>query len=123
MTIEDCESLLNGYRIGPDGALAESAGNGNGFKLGGSGLRVSHRVRGCTAAGNKGCGFTSNSNPALDLRACEAFNNGLHNLTYYYYQARRARPRKHLAACAFEDRADFDREELAARLLDEYGER
>lgn len=123
VTIEDCESWLNGYRIGPDGALAESAGNGNGFKLGGSGLRVSHRVRGCTAAGNKGCGFTSNSNPALDLRACEAYDNAQENLKFYYYQARLARPRKRLAACSFEDRAGFDREELAAHLLGEYGER
>ncbi len=58
------------------GALSATAGNGNGFKLGGSGMEVAHRAVGCMAAGNRGAGFTSNSNPFMSLLRCRAYNNG-----------------------------------------------
>jgi hypothetical protein len=50
-------------------------GNGNGFKVGGEGLSVRHHVRHSLAFRNKADGFTSNSNPALYLTNCTAFDN------------------------------------------------
>ena len=59
------------------GALCPTAGNGNGFKLGGSGMEVEHRAVSCMAAGNRGAGFTSNSNPFISLLRCKAYNNDI----------------------------------------------
>ena len=79
--LEDCRSWLNGYAL-RDGSPAETRGNGNGFKLGGSGLAVDHAAYGCEAFGNRGFGFTSNSNPHMRLSACLAGSN---RKNYFFY--------------------------------------
>ena len=80
--LEKCRSWLNGTAM-RNGKLVKTRGNGNGFKLGGSGLPEDHESIGCEAVGNRGCGFTSNSNPHMRLISCRAENNG-ENYTYYF---------------------------------------
>ncbi|MCR4621595.1 MAG: right-handed parallel beta-helix repeat-containing protein [Clostridiales bacterium] len=70
-----CKSFLNGYDHVNGASLHPSNGNGNGFKLGGSGLAVNHCVIRCEAFGNKGSGFTSNSNPQMNLLCCRSEDN------------------------------------------------
>ena len=82
--LEDCESCLNGYAPLPDGTLRRTAGNGNGFKLGGSGQAADHRAHRCRAVGNAGYGFTSNSNPRMELVGCRAENNGKRGIEFYF---------------------------------------
>ncbi len=78
-----CRSWLNGFTL-QDGRLVRTRGNGNGFKLGGSGLAVDHEVFRCEAEGNSGIGFTSNSNPHMRLKDCDARNNSGGNYFFYY---------------------------------------
>ena len=121
MTIENCKSFLNGYKLDEDGNLVSTAGNGNGFKLGGSGIKVRHRVISSEACGNKKDGFTSNSNPAVDMSRCRSYNNGKLNFHYYYYRARHAIPEKCIALCSFEDNETFDRDAVLRELSLIYG--
>jgi hypothetical protein len=57
---EDCEASNNG--VTESGQFTEDS-DGNGFKLGGSGIAVDHVLVGCKAYDNKKHGFTANSNP------------------------------------------------------------
>ena len=85
VVIENCESSRNGYIYDEEGNLSPSEGNGNGFKLGGSGERVDHIVRNSVARKNRGCGFTNNSNPSMILTGCKGNGNENGNLGYYVY--------------------------------------
>ena len=96
--LRECVSGLNGYRLLPDGSLTETAGNGNGFKLGGSGLCIAHKAEKCEAAYNKGNGFTSNSNPMMTLIRCVSRFSGNANLDYYY-SGPKAKARRRFLAC------------------------
>ena len=120
VSIERCQSYMNGYRIDENGTLAEGAGNGNGFKLGGSGLAVRHVVKDCTAAGNKCDGFTSNSNPIMVLERCTAYQNAHKNCFYYFYAAVKARPEKIIRDCSFAGGTEFAAKELLEQLRDRY---
>ncbi|MBR2596235.1 MAG: glycosyltransferase [Solobacterium sp.] len=80
--LEDCRSWLNGW-IFRHGQLCRTAGNGSGFKLGGSGLAIDHEAVRCEAVGNRGYGFSSNSNPHLRISGCHAANNS-RNFAYYF---------------------------------------
>ena len=52
--------------------------DGNGFKLGGSGVPTAHVVTNCIAIENLHHGFTDNNNPAaLKITNCTAFENNL----------------------------------------------
>ena len=82
--LQDCRSWMNGYSLTEEGTLRETEGNGNGFKLGGSGLGIAHIAESCEAIGNKRAGFTSNSNPMMELRRCSAGYNQKENMQYYY---------------------------------------
>ena len=82
VSLVDCRSFLNGYLF-RNGKLIKSRGNGNGFKLGGSGLPADHEAVDCEAYGNQGCGFTSNSNPHMRLISCCSENNR-ENYAFYY---------------------------------------
>jgi hypothetical protein len=74
VTIKNCLAFNNGltsYGIG----TANS--DGNGFKLGGEVIAVSHKIINCIAFNNSAHGFTDNSNPGtLYFENCTAFNNG-----------------------------------------------
>ena len=80
--LRECRSWLNGYTL-REGRMVKTKGNGNGFKLGGSGLAADHEALDCEAVGNLGFGFTSNSNPRMRLAGCRAGNN-LENYAYYF---------------------------------------
>ena len=59
------------------------------------------------AFGNRGSGFSSNSNPRMNVTGCRAGNNGGANFTFYF-SGRKARVRKTIKNCTELDRADFD---------------
>ena len=104
--LEECQSWMNGYRLEKDG-LRETKGNGNGFKLGGSGQRVRHRALGCEAVANKLYGFTSNSNPWMYLRNCRAGNNVRENY-WYSFTAPDTAAKEVRKDCIEQDLAEFD---------------
>ena len=116
VVLEDCRSWMNGYRLS-DGRLQPTKGNGNGFKLGGSGQRVPHRAIGCEAIGNRSNGFTSNSNPWMHLERCSSGNNGSKNYQYYYTSPFAA-VEKEFVACDACDAPGFDRLEWLGKRLE-----
>ena len=118
--IEDCESYLNGYVVARDGAVFPTRGNGNGFKLGGSGIYAEHIVRKCIAEGNKRDGFTSNSNPYMNLEDCVSRNNGRKNISYGYYEGARTRNSCRIVHCDTSDNKDFDRNALEYSLQERF---
>ncbi|MCC8069200.1 MAG: dockerin type I domain-containing protein [Ruminococcus sp.] len=73
VTIQNCIAFRNGYT--EDGRGYGDC-DGNGFKLGGSGVGTAHVVVNCLAFENLHCGFTDNNNPNLEsLTNCTSFNN------------------------------------------------
>lgn len=75
VTIKNCVAFQNGYS--PDGVELK---NGNGFKLGGRALEVSHIVYNCVAFYNKANGFDDNSNSGtITLTNCTSYMNGKSN--------------------------------------------
>ena len=113
--LKDCLSWMNGYRLLQDGTLTETEGNGNGFKLGGSGLAIRHRAEFCEAVGNRGMGFTSNSNPMMYLHGCVAGNNLKGNILYYYTGAAGSK--------VFADCREYTEEVSCETLLERLGQK
>lgn len=75
VTIRNCIAMRNGKT--EDGTTRRSC-DGNGFKLGGSGVGTPHVVTNCIAIENLHNGFTDNNNPsALKITNCTAFNNNV----------------------------------------------
>jgi len=75
VTLQNCVAFRNGFT-----EFGEGYGqcDGNGFKLGGSGVGSAHVVKNCLAFENLNCGFTDNNNPKLgSLTDCTAYNNGV----------------------------------------------
>ncbi|MGN0607137.1 MAG: dockerin type I domain-containing protein [Oscillospiraceae bacterium] len=75
VTLRNCIAFRNGFT-----EFGEGYGDcdGNGFKLGGSGVGSAHIVENCLAFENLNCGFTDNNNPLLEsLTNCTAFNNNV----------------------------------------------
>lgn len=74
--IENCWAFKNGYLKNG----AQSSGNGNGFKMGGSDLRdLRHNVvlKNCLAFDNRVKGFDQNNNRgSMTLYNCTGYNNG-----------------------------------------------
>lgn len=75
VTIKNSVAFSNGYST-----TGESLKNGQGFKLGGRAIEVSHKVENCVAFYNKSNGFDDNSNPgSISLKKCTSFENGNRN--------------------------------------------
>jgi len=73
VTIKNSIAFRNGFT-----EFGEGYGDcdGNGFKLGGSGVGTAHIVENCLAFENLHCGFTDNNNPKLgSITNCTAVNN------------------------------------------------
>lgn len=84
VTLENCVSYKNGYRLLPDGTDEPyNAGGNNGFKLGGENVGVRHILKNCIAYDNAANGITTNSNPALALYNVISYNNGRANFRLY----------------------------------------
>ncbi len=77
VTLKNCIAFRNGYT--EDGRGYGDC-DGNGFKLGGSGIGSAHVAINCLAFENLHCGFTDNNNPKLgSLINCTAVNNDIHS--------------------------------------------
>ncbi|KGE72762.1 right-handed parallel beta-helix repeat-containing protein [Spirochaeta lutea] len=72
VVIQYCIAYRNGILM--DGTKTQAGRNG--FKLGGEGLAVPHQVSHSLAFQNGAHGFTSNSNPAIQLDHVTSFDNG-----------------------------------------------
>ncbi len=59
------------------------AGNGNGFKMGGSSITGYHTLINSVAFGNKAKGIDSNSCPDIQVKQSTAFNNESYNVAFY----------------------------------------
>lgn len=74
VTLKNCIAFNNGITTS---GIGTSNSDGNGFKLGGESIAVSHIVENCIAFNNLASGFTDNSNPGtLSFTNCTSFNNG-----------------------------------------------
>ena len=76
--LENCIAYNNGRRIDNTGH-----GDGNGFKLGGDGIAVKHKISNSVSFNNDLNGITTNSNPALIVENCTIFGNHETNLNLY----------------------------------------
>ncbi|MCR4676646.1 MAG: hypothetical protein K5634_05395, partial [Sphaerochaetaceae bacterium] len=64
-------------------AVEMEAGNGNGFKMGGSNLAGGHTLINSIAYENKTKGIDSNSCPDIKAFNCTSYNNGSYNIAMY----------------------------------------
>ncbi|MBE5796983.1 MAG: hypothetical protein E7327_06340 [Clostridiales bacterium] len=78
VTIRNSVAYLNGFL--EDGT---SAGNGNGFKLGGSNIPGGHVLENSYAFFNKSKGIDSNSCPDVVVKDCVSYNNLRYNVAFY----------------------------------------
>ena len=78
VVIENCIAYGNGYL--EDGT---NAGNGNGFKMGGSSISGYHELINSIAFNNKAKGIDSNSCPDIKVENCITFNNESYNIALY----------------------------------------
>lgn len=78
VTIQNCVAYANGYL--EDGT---NAGNGNGFKMGGSSMSGYHKLINSVAFDNKAKGIDSNSCPDIQVTNCTTYNNGGSNIALY----------------------------------------
>ncbi len=62
---------------------AMEAGNGNGFKMGGSSMPGGHTLINSIAYENRAKGIDSNSCPDIKVYNCTSFNNGSYNVAMY----------------------------------------
>lgn len=76
--VRNCVAYSNGYL--EDGTVA---GNGNGFKLGGSSISGKHQLINCYAFWNLSKGIDSNSCPDIIVENCISYNNGTYNVAFY----------------------------------------
>lgn len=82
VTIEDCVAFKNGYVYDASGRVIE-AGNGNGFKMGGSGISGHHVLKNSITYENKAKGIDSNSCPDIEIFNNVSFNNEGPNIAIY----------------------------------------
>lgn len=88
ITIKNSIAFRNGQTVA--GVFTDNS-DGNGFKLGGSGVGTPHIVINCIAFENKNHGFTDNNNPtALQVSNCTSFNNSRDNGGKANFQMNRA---------------------------------
>ncbi|MBO6138214.1 MAG: hypothetical protein J6O71_06330 [Lachnospiraceae bacterium] len=76
--IKNCISFRNGYDL-----QLNKRGNGNGFKLGGTGIPVGHFLYNCIAWDNCKKGIDTNTNPKTNIKRCISFNNHDANVGLY----------------------------------------
>lgn len=91
VVLNNCVTFKNGYvlldheggQICLDGTYEQSAGNGNGFKMGGESLSGFHELNNSYAFYNKAKGIDSNSCPDIQVRKSISFNNESYNVAFY----------------------------------------
>ncbi|MCM1528294.1 MAG: fibronectin type III domain-containing protein [Bacteroides sp.] len=85
--IRNSVAFKNGYDIGADGQEIV-AGNGNGFKMGGSSITGYHTLKNSVAFGNRAKGIDSNSCPDIQVYNSTSFNNESNNVAFYTNDAK-----------------------------------
>ncbi len=88
VVIQNSIAYKNGYVLLKNGALdldgtETDAGNGNGFKMGGTSITGYHTLKNSLAFANKAKGFDSNSCPDIQLYNSVAFDNESYNVAFY----------------------------------------
>lgn len=78
VTVINSVAFKNGYLLN-----GSEAGNGNGFKMGGSALSGHHVLKNCVAYDNKAKGIDSNSCPDIEVYNCTSYNNKSYNVALY----------------------------------------
>lgn len=80
--IRNCLAFKNGYDLDANGNEIV-AGNGNGFKMGGSSIPGEHELHNSIAFANRAKGIDSNSGPNIKVYGCTSFNNESYNVAFY----------------------------------------
>lgn len=87
VVIRNSVAFKNGYVIDADGNEV-NAGNGNGFKMGGSSITGRHCLENSISFGNKAKGIDSNSCPDIIVKNSISFNNESYNVALYTNDAK-----------------------------------
>lgn len=87
VVIQNCVAFKNGYVLDENGQEVD-AGNGNGFKMGGSSISGHHILRNSVSFGNKAKGIDSNSCPDIQVYASTSYNNESYNVALYTNDAK-----------------------------------
>lgn len=87
VTIQNSVAFKNGYVLDANGQEVD-AGNGNGFKMGGSSISGRHILRNSVSFGNKAKGIDSNSCPDIQAYASTSYNNESYNVALYTNDAK-----------------------------------
>ena len=87
VVIRNSVAFKNGYVIDADGKEVD-AGNGNGFKMGGSSITGHHTLENSIAFGNKAKGIDSNSCPDIQIYNSTSYNNESYNVALYTNDAK-----------------------------------
>ena len=87
VVIRNCVAFKNGYVIDENGDEVD-AGNGNGFKMGGSSITGYHTLENSIAFGNKAKGIDSNSCPDIQIYNSTSYNNESYNVALYTNDAK-----------------------------------
>lgn len=87
VTIQNCVAFKNGYVLDANGQEVD-AGNGNGFKMGGSSISGHHMLVNSVSFGNKAKGIDSNSCPDIQVYSSTSYNNESYNVALYTNDAK-----------------------------------
>lgn len=87
VTIQNSVAFKNGYVLDENGQEVD-AGNGNGFKMGGSSISGHHILRNSVSFGNKAKGIDSNSCPDIEAYSSTSYNNESFNVAFYTNDAK-----------------------------------
>lgn len=87
VTIQNSVAFKNGYVLDENGQEVD-AGNGNGFKMGGSSISGQHILRNSVSFSNKAKGIDSNSCPDIQVYASTSYNNESYNVALYTNDAK-----------------------------------
>lgn len=87
VTIQNSVAFKNGYVLDENGQEVD-AGNGNGFKMGGSSISGQHILRNSVSFSNKAKGIDSNSCPDIEAYSSTSYNNESFNVAFYTNDAK-----------------------------------
>ena len=85
--IQNSVAFKNGYVVDENGSEV-NAGNGNGFKMGGSSISGHHLLYNSVAFANKAKGIDSNSCPDIMVYRSTSFDNESYNVAFYTNDAK-----------------------------------
>ena len=88
VTIRNCIAYKNGYIQDKVTGAEINAGNGNGFKMGGSSITGYHLLENSVAFANKAKGIDSNSCPDIQVVNSTSFDNEGANVAFYTNDAK-----------------------------------